>query len=101
MNNTLSPNDTCFHADAQEMTSVRAYFLAESAGFAPGRELEFWLQAESETRQALQASVTTPEVALKPKRAPRKKVEASSEVAAPSIVTEAPAKRTRRKPAAE
>jgi hypothetical protein len=98
MNSTLSREkaalEPMMHADTQEMTSVRAYFLAQSAGFAPGRELEFWLQAESETLQVLQM-----QVAPKPKRAPRKKaapagVEATQEV-------EVPKKATRRKAKAE
>ena len=78
--------------DVQEATSVRAYFLAQSAGFAPGRELEFWLQAEAETI----AGAGEAPAPAKPKRAPRKKAVAG-EAGAEAVVAEAPKKTTRRK----
>jgi len=35
-------------ADREQRIAVRAHQLAEARGFAPGRELEDWLQAERE-----------------------------------------------------
>lgn len=35
-------------ADRERRIAVRAHQLAEARGFAPGRELEDWLQAERE-----------------------------------------------------
>ena len=34
--------------DRAEQIAVAAYFKAQARGFAPGRELDDWLQAESE-----------------------------------------------------
>jgi hypothetical protein len=39
-------------ASAMEMIAKRAYFKAEARGFAPGHELEDWLAAEREVRDA-------------------------------------------------
>jgi hypothetical protein len=36
-----------FREAREEMIRVAAYYLAEKRGFAPGRELEDWLIAES------------------------------------------------------
>jgi hypothetical protein len=40
-----SPN--VFHDGRDEMIRVAAYYLAEKRGFAPGAELDDWLQAEA------------------------------------------------------
>ena len=57
----------------RQIVEVRAYFLSQQAGFEAGREMDFWLQAESETLATI-----TPE---KPKRVrkPRVKTEAAAE----------------------
>lgn len=34
----------------EEMIAVAAYFRAEQRGFAPGHEMDDWLQAEAECR---------------------------------------------------
>jgi len=39
--------------DRREMIALGAYYRAESRGFAPGRDLEDWLEAESEIDDAL------------------------------------------------
>ena len=36
------------HEDRNACIAEAAYFIAERRGFAPGRELEDWLQAENE-----------------------------------------------------
>ncbi len=51
--------------DLREVVAMRAYFLSQQAGFETGRELDFWLQAESETLAALPAA--KPRRARKPR----------------------------------
>ena len=51
--------------DVREMVAVRAYFLAEQGGFDPSREMDFWLQAESETLAA--AAPAKPKAVRKPR----------------------------------
>lgn len=57
--------------DLRQMVEMRAYFLSQQAGFQPGLELDFWLQAEAETLAGLAPA--------KPKRVrkPRAKKEAA------------------------
>lgn len=54
----------------------RAYFIAESQGFAPGRDEEFWLIAETEVRASLGNGTAngTNGVTAPVKKAPTKKV---------------------------
>ncbi|MCX7178630.1 MAG: DUF2934 domain-containing protein [Proteobacteria bacterium] len=40
-------------APNQEMIAVAAYFRAEQSGFAPGNEMDDWLQAEAEYKAGL------------------------------------------------
>lgn len=40
------------HNDRMEHIAVSAYYKAQARGFAPGRELEDWLQAEAELTAA-------------------------------------------------
>jgi hypothetical protein len=35
-----------WHENRQELIAITAYYLAEGRGFAPGHELEDWLEAE-------------------------------------------------------
>jgi len=50
-------HDQAQPADEQhQMIATAAYFLAEHRGFAPGAELEDWLQAESQTMARLSNS---------------------------------------------
>lgn len=39
--------------EVQEVISLRAYEIYQSRGFAPGRDLDDWLQAETEVLAAL------------------------------------------------
>lgn len=41
------------------MISVAAYYLAEQRGFAPGRSLDDWLQAEDQIKESLRATAPT------------------------------------------
>ena len=50
--------------DRDTMIRNAAYFLAESDGFQPGREEEYWSQAESQIDQLLRAR---PSVSLEDK----------------------------------
>lgn len=50
----MSINDST-HAQIAE----RAYFIAESQGFAPGREQEFWAKAEAEVLNGSNPAPTT------------------------------------------
>lgn len=43
--------------NTKPMIEKAAYFLAEQRGFAPGRELSDWLQAESKVESLLRKSV--------------------------------------------
>lgn len=47
---TVDPETAARRLQAQryESIAVRAYFLAEARGFAPGAELEDWLAAEQQ-----------------------------------------------------
>lgn len=40
----------------QQLVAQAAYFIAERRGFAPGNELEDWLQAEAEIEALLKAA---------------------------------------------
>jgi len=42
------PKQKVCSADLTEQIRTRAYYLAEKRNFAPGRELDDWLQAERE-----------------------------------------------------
>ena len=44
----LAPAGASVSPDVAERISKRAYEIAEKRGFAPGHELEDWLQAEQE-----------------------------------------------------
>ena len=41
----------------QQLIARAAYFIAERRGFAPGNELEDWLQAEAEIEACLKAAL--------------------------------------------
>jgi hypothetical protein len=41
----------------QQLIAQAAYFIAERRGFAPGNELEDWLQAEAEIEACLKAAL--------------------------------------------
>ncbi len=41
----------------QQFIAQAAYFIAERRGFAPGNELEDWLQAEAEIEACLKAAL--------------------------------------------
>ena len=41
----------------QDLIAQAAYFIAEKRGFAPGSELEDWLQAEAEIEACLKAAL--------------------------------------------
>lgn len=43
-----------------EHIATAAYFKAQARGFSPGREIDDWLEAESEYRQALDGQATRP-----------------------------------------
>lgn len=85
-----------------QRTAVTAFFLAESRGFAPGRELEDWLAAERIVDAALIAAAvavddlaaTTP-LAVEPPAVTRAKRPAKKKSAATSATTgiEAPPKK--------
>ncbi len=64
------PSETEQSADLREVVAMRAYFLSQQADFETGRELDFWLQAETETLASISPA--------KPKRVrkPRAKKEA-------------------------
>jgi hypothetical protein len=53
--------------DSAALVAERAYFKAEQRGFAPGREIEDWLEAERELHGA-----------VKPKKAPPRRKAAAS-----------------------
>lgn len=41
----------------QQLIAQTAYFIAERRGFAPGNELEDWLQAEAEIEACMKAAL--------------------------------------------
>lgn len=41
----------------QQLIAQAAYFIAERRGFAPGNELEDWLQAEAEIEACMKAAL--------------------------------------------
>lgn len=41
----------------QQLIALAAYFIAERRGFAPGNELEDWLQAEAEIETCIKAAL--------------------------------------------
>ncbi len=43
--------------ERQQLIAQAAYFIAERRGFAPGNELEDWLQAEAEIEACLKAAL--------------------------------------------
>jgi hypothetical protein len=45
--------------DLHDQIALRAYLIAESRGFAPGEELQDWLQAEREIRDGRGAHTST------------------------------------------
>lgn len=47
------PLNAIFPEDYQAMVAEAAYFLAEQRGFAPGYEVEDWLEAEALIKQHL------------------------------------------------
>jgi len=52
---TISPEERL------QLVTLGAYYRAETRGFAPGRELEDWLEAESEIDAYLRASYESPD----------------------------------------
>jgi hypothetical protein len=46
-------NNPSFTEDRQRMIAEAAYYRAHARGFAPGYELEDWLQAEAEVNRIL------------------------------------------------
>lgn len=44
-----------------QLVSLGAYYRAEARGFAPGRELDDWLEAESEVDASLRRSYDSPD----------------------------------------
>lgn len=48
--------------DRWQLIEVRAYLLAESRGFEPGRELDDWLQAEREVDSQFGAGTAGPRI---------------------------------------
>ena len=51
-----SASETLSAQDIYRMIQETAYFKAEARNFAPGVELQDWIDAENEVRQRLQAS---------------------------------------------
>jgi hypothetical protein len=51
-----SASETLSAQDIYRMIQETAYFKAEARNFAPGVELQDWIEAENEVRQRLQAS---------------------------------------------
>jgi len=51
-------------ADHQARIALRAYFIAEKRGFAPGHELNDWLAAEAEVARAEQQPRVTKPIQL-------------------------------------
>ena len=49
------------------MIAEAAYFVAETRGFAPGYELEDWLQAEQEIEASLEPTQTIREMHSQPR----------------------------------
>jgi len=43
--------------ERQQLIAQAAYFIAERRGFAPGNEIEDWLQAEAEIEACLKAAL--------------------------------------------
>lgn len=52
---TISPEERL------QLVSLGAYYRAEARGFAPGRELEDWLEAESEVEASLRQRCDSPD----------------------------------------
>ncbi len=52
---TISPEERL------QLVSLGAYYRAEARGFAPGRELEDWLEAEGEVETSLRQSYDSPD----------------------------------------
>lgn len=52
---TISPEERL------QLVSLGAYYRAEARGFAPGRELDDWLEAESEVEASLRPSYDSPD----------------------------------------
>ena len=76
-----------------------AYFIAEHDGFAPGKDLEYWLAAEKEVLDAVLPAAKKPPATKKApaaKAAPEKKVPAKAP-ATKAAATKAPAKKAAKK----
>ena len=74
-------------ANVRHQIAERAYYLSQERGFAAGRELDFWLQAEVETLQIISVAPLPNEAAPVVKRPVRR---APKTVAADAETTPAP-----------
>jgi hypothetical protein len=79
--NTISHEQVLQQPGVSEKIAERAYYISENAGFLPGRELDFWLQAESELINELTQQVPAT------KKAPRKTAAKSTADGAPAKTT--------------
>jgi hypothetical protein len=99
MNNVKSRDELLTNSTVRQQIAERAYFISERHGFAPGRDMEFWLSAEEEVLNSLlgetpvETTIDFPPL-KKPRKAPVKK--AVVETAAP-IAEAAPVKKTVRR----
>ena len=67
---TSQPNRSADTAEARwRRTAIAAFYRAQARGFAPGRELEDWLEAEREL-DALETSRSKTETAMPPSPVP-------------------------------
>ena len=41
--------------DVQQQVAMRAYYKSEARGFSPGRELDDWLEAETEVTPSIKS----------------------------------------------
>lgn len=92
--------------EVREQIAQRAYFIAEQDGFAPGKDLEYWLLAEKEILDAvLPAAPPAKKAATKPatkpatpaKKAPATKAAPAKKAPAKPAAAKAPAKKAAKK----
>lgn len=76
---TAPPGDSARRA----RIAIAAYYRAERRGFAPGHEIEDWLEAEREVDQAAAAAAPAPETAALLTSKPSTPAESTTKAKAP------------------
>jgi hypothetical protein len=84
MSSTFSREQVLQQPGVHNMIAERAYYISEKAGFSTGRDMDFWLQAETELLSELQPEAPASETANGTvKKTTRKTAAKSTSEAAP------------------